>query len=113
MPFSYILTICFSCIYIQLVSYLHFAWDEDKSRVNKRKHGVSFEEARTVFFDPNARLIHDPDHSESEDRFILLGISRQLRLLVVCHSYQPNEDQIRIISARKATKKERNYFGGL
>ncbi len=95
------------------MSYIHFVWDENKSRLNQKKHGVSFEEARTVFFDPNARLLHDPDHSDYEDRYILLGISRQLRLLVVCHAYSRSEEQIRIISARKANQREKAYFGGL
>ena len=95
------------------MSYIHFEWDENKSRINQKKHGVSFEEAQTVFFDPNARLIHDPDHSDYEDRFIIFGMSRQLRLLVVCHGYLRNEDLIRIISARRATRKEAEYFGGL
>jgi uncharacterized protein len=67
---------------------LHFDWDEAKSRSNQRKHGVSFEEAQNVFHDPNARLISDPDHSDDEDRFILLGISERLRTLVVCHCYR-------------------------
>ena len=95
------------------MSYIHFVWDENKSRLNQKKHGVSFEEARTVFFDPNARLLHDPDHSDYEDRYILLGVSRQLRLLVVCHGYSRSEEQIRIISARKANQREKTYFGGL
>ena len=101
------------CIYTPTVSYIHFEWDENKNRLNLRKHGVSFEEAQTVFFDPNARVIHDPDHSEYEDRFIILGTSRRLRLLVVCHSYLAEEDLIRIISARRATKEEIAYFGGI
>jgi len=74
------------------------------------KHGVSFEEAQTSFFDENGRLIDDPDHSEKEQRFILLGISSKLRLLVVCHTYRKNESEIRIISARRATKKEQLQY---
>jgi hypothetical protein len=101
------------CIYVVEVSYIHFEWDENKSRINQKKHGVSFEEAQTVFFDPGARLIHDPDHSEQEDRFIIFGASRRLRLLLVCHSYLPAEDLIRIISARKATSNDSAYFGGI
>ena len=81
-------------------------WDPDKASSNLSKHGVTFDEARTVFFDPLARLIHDPEHSDDEDRFILLGLSNIARLLVVCHCYRENEESIRIISARKATKKE-------
>jgi len=87
-----------------------FEWDEAKSRANKRKHGISFEEAQTVFFDENAHMIEDPDHSEDEDRFILLGLSSQLRVLVVCHCYRASDKVIRIISARKATKKEVSFY---
>jgi uncharacterized protein len=83
---------------------MEFVWDRSKAQTNHQKHGISFEEAQTVFHDAYARLIHDPDHSDDEDRFILLGISCTPRLLVVCHCYKKNE--IRIISARKATKKE-------
>ena len=90
---------------------IRFAWDEKKSRENRRKHGVSFEEARTAFYDPNALQFFDPDHSQSEDRFILLGISYKLRLLVVCHCYREKESVIRIISARKANKKEPQNYG--
>jgi hypothetical protein len=93
------------------VGYIHFIWDEIKSRQNFRKHGVSFEEARSAFFDETARVAHDPDHSDSEDRFILLGMSRKLRLLLVCHCYRESEEQIRIISARKATNAETRQYG--
>lgn len=85
---------------------LHFEWDERKASANIRKHGVSFEEAKSVFADERARLIADPDHSEEEDRFILLGYSSTLRLLVICHCYRSDESIIRIISARKATRHE-------
>lgn len=86
---------------------LYFDWDEAKNRSNQKKHqGVSFEEAQTAFLDPNARLISDPDHSDNEDRFILLGMSERFRVLVTCHCYRDNESIIRIISARKATKPE-------
>lgn len=92
------------------MSQLHFEWDTAKARANLKKHGVSFDEARTVFADERAKLIDDPDHSEDEDRFILLGLSIRLRLLVVCHCVRREHDAIRIISARKATVKEsRNY----
>lgn len=84
---------------------MHFEWDPAKARSNKRKHGLTFEEAETVFFDENALVISDPDHSKSEDRFIILGLSRSLRELVVCHCYR-GEDLIHIISARKANKDE-------
>ena len=88
-----------------------FAWDDRKDRENQRKHGVSFEEASTAFADENARLISDPDHSQNEDRFILLGFSARLRTLVVTHVYRQEGKQIRIISARKATKNERMQYG--
>lgn len=88
------------------MSTLRFEWDEPKATSNVEKHGVSFEEAKTVFYDERARLITDPDHSEDEDRFILLGYSSSLRLLVVCHCYRTEDSVIRIISARKATRHE-------
>ena len=87
-------------------------WDEKKNQINVRDHKVSFEEAETVFYDPNAKTIHDPDHSVEEDRFIILGISKSLKLLVVCHCYKENDEIIRIISARKATKNETKNYGG-
>ncbi len=85
---------------------LTFKWDENKNSINKKKHNVSFEEARSVFYDENALLISDPEHSTEKDRFIILGMSLQAKLLVVCHCYRQSETVIRIISARKATKKE-------
>ena len=86
---------------------LHFDWDEKKNVSNQKKHsGLSFEEAQTSFLDPNARLISDPDHSDDEDRFILLGMSERFRILVTCHCYRDNDSVIRIISARKASKSE-------
>ncbi|GHU23936.1 hypothetical protein FACS1894172_13120 [Spirochaetia bacterium] len=87
-------------------------WDSDKEKINISKHKVSFEEAKSVFFDPNAKIIHDPDHSIEEERFIILGLSKKLNLLVVCHCYKENEDIIRIITARKATKQETGQYGG-
>ena len=90
---------------------LTFSWDDRKDRANQRKHGVSFEEATTTFADENARLKHDPDHSQDEDRFILLGFSAKLRLLVVAHAWRQDETEIRIISARKAMRKERKQYG--
>ena len=83
-----------------------FEWDNKKDKTNKRKHGVSFEEARTAFYDENAIQYFDPDHSDKEGRFILLGISFKLKVLVVCHCFRENESVIRIISARKADKDE-------
>jgi uncharacterized DUF497 family protein len=92
------------------VAGLRFEWDDRKSASNKRKHGVSFEEAQTVFYDENALLIGDPAHSEGEDRFVLLGLSSALRLLVVCHCYRERDELIRIISARKADRGERAQY---
>ena len=89
---------------------LHFEWDEAKEKANIARHSVSFDEAKTVFYDENARLITDPDHSEYEDRFILMGLSSSLRLLVVCHCYRVDEKVIRIISARKATRPESKIY---
>jgi uncharacterized DUF497 family protein len=89
---------------------LRFEWDERKNRTNQREHGVAFEEAETVFSDEYALLIADPDHSEDEDRFILLGFSARLRLLLVCHCYRESDDVIRIISARKAERLEREQY---
>ncbi|MCD8049453.1 MAG: BrnT family toxin [Clostridia bacterium] len=87
-----------------------FEWDEAKNEINKVKHKVSFEEAQTVFYDEEALLIDDPEHSREEDRFIILGISKKANLLVVCHCYRASETVIRIISARKATKIEENQY---
>ena len=91
---------------------MHFAWDRAKSVSNQRKHGVTFEEASTVFFDEHALVIHGPDHSEAEDRFIMIGLSRAGRELVVCHCHREDEDDdtIRIISARKANRKETHDY---
>jgi uncharacterized DUF497 family protein len=88
------------------MSSIRFEWDSIKARTNLHKHHVSFEEAKTVFFDENARIISDPEHSENEQRFIILGISDRLHLLIVCHCYRKNDEVIRIISARKATLTE-------
>ena len=90
---------------------LNFEWDEAKNRENARKHGVSFDEAQTVFLDENAVRFFDPDHSQDEDRYILLGLSAKLRVLVVCHCYRENAGVIRIISARKADKRETEDYG--
>jgi uncharacterized DUF497 family protein len=89
---------------------LLFEWDEEKNRTNRRKHRVSFEESRTVFLDENARLIADPEHSDIEDRFVLLGLSIRLRLLVVCHCYRESSGAVRIISARRADRAERREY---
>lgn len=89
------------------MSSLAFTWDPAKARANLRKHGVSFVEAQSAFYDEQARVVDDPDHSDTEDRFILLGLSETARLLVVVHAYREPEGLIRIISARKATPRER------
>ncbi len=89
---------------------LRFEWDERKAKSNIVKHGVSFEEAKTVFYDSFALIISDPDNSETEDRFVILGFSEKARILVVCHCYREDETCIRIISARKATRKESSYY---
>ena len=90
-----------------------FSWDDRKARENLRKHGVPFEEAVTAFSDENARLMHDPKHSQDEDRFVLLGISSKLRILIICHVYRQDEKEIRIISVRKADRDERKQYGEL
>jgi len=97
-------------MYIVSMAGLQFTWDENKNQANRRKHGLSFEEAQTAFFDENAKLYFDPDHSEAEDRFILLGVSFRLRVLVVCHCYRQSDAVIRIISARKADRREQDDY---
>ena len=92
---------------------LSFEWDDAKSWENRRKHGVSFEEARTVFYDDHAVEFFDDEHSEQEDRFLLLGLSSSLRVLMVCHCLRDGGDTIRIISARRATTTERKYYPGV
>lgn len=87
---------------------IRFEWDERKNSANRRKHGVSFEEAQTVFYDDRAILTDDPD--EDEERFVLLGLSASLKTLVVCHCYREADEVIRIISARKAQKEERRDY---
>jgi len=89
---------------------LIFEWDDTKNGTNQKKHGVSFEEAQTVFFDESAIQFDDPDHSIDEERFLLLGFSQKLKVLVVCHCYRSDESIIRIISARKATQKEQKVY---
>lgn len=90
---------------------IKFEWDENKNTINKRKHGISFEEAQTVFRDEEALVIDDPDHSQEEERFIILGFSEKANLLVVCHCYRASDSIIRLISARKATRTEQGYYG--
>jgi hypothetical protein len=93
-----------------VVQDLRFEWDQRKNIHNQRKHGVSFEEAETVFLDDQALLLEDPDQSGREDRFILLGLSAAVRVLVACHCYRASGDVIRLISARKATATERKGY---
>jgi len=101
------------CNYTIIIDEIRFEWDSDKAETNLRKHQVSFDEAKTVFYDPNALLISDPEHSSEEDRFIILGISNESHMLVVCHCYRENAEVIRIISARKATTNEIKQYGGV
>jgi len=89
---------------------VRYEWDPRKSRSNKAKHGVSFEEARTAFLDEHARVIPDVEHSEEEDRFILMGMSIELRVLIVCHCYRASDQLVRIISARRADASERRQY---
>ncbi len=89
---------------------LEFTWDETKARSNAKKHGVSFDEAQSAFADERARMVDDPDHSDDEGRFILLGMSTKPRLLIVVYAYRDQEAKIRIISARKATPQERALY---
>ncbi len=89
---------------------LNFEWDPNKAASNKRKHGVTFDEAESVFYDEYARVIPDPDSSIGEERFIIMGLSKYNNTLVVCHCYRGSDEQIRIISARKAEKRERKQY---
>jgi uncharacterized DUF497 family protein len=91
---------------------IRFDWDPDKAASNLKKHGISFEEARTVFFDENALQFFDSSHSVSEDRFIMLGMSSQANILVVCHCERDGGNTVRLISARKATQSESLHYGG-
>ena len=97
-------------MYVVRMNDIRFEWDERKNRENRRKHKVSFEEAQSVFLDEKALRFFDPDHSQDEDRFLMLGMSFTLRVLVVCHCYREDESVIRIISARKADKSEQSDY---
>lgn len=88
----------------------HFQWDPAKAKTNRQKHGISFEEAQSVFYDENSRYMADPEHQGDEERFLLLGMSSNPRILVVCHCYREAESVIRLISARHATKKEQALY---
>lgn len=87
-----------------------FDWNDCKNEINKKKHGISFEEAKTAFFDERAVMFDDPEHSEKEERFLLLGMSENANLCIVCHCYRESDTIIRLISARKATKKESELY---
>ena len=89
-----------------------FDWDENKYKINVNKHGISFKEAASVFFDENAVEVDDDEHSQHEERFLIIGRSKRLRLMVVCHCYRENNTIIRIISARKANDTEKEIYGG-
>jgi uncharacterized DUF497 family protein len=89
---------------------ISFSWNDRKNKANQKKHGVSFDEAKTVFYDENAIRYFDPDHSEDEDRFLMVGVSRNLRMIIVCHCFREEDSVIRIISARKATKSEEDNY---
>ena len=89
-----------------------FSWDDRKNKSNQKKHGVLFEEAQTVFFDEHAVEYFDPDHSANEDRYLMLGLGYRLRILVVSYALRAEGSEIRIMSARKATKKEQKTYLG-
>jgi len=94
------------------MSYDFFEWDDTKNDKNIIKHGVNFQEASTVFRDTRAVILSDIEHSYDEERFIIIGISEKRRMLMVCHCYRNNDELIRIISARKATREENDIYGG-
>lgn len=87
-----------------------FEWDENKNLINQKKHGISFDDARSVFYDDSAILFDDPDHSEYEDRFLIIGMSNIKGICIVSHCYRDTDDRIRIISARTATRSERKIY---
>lgn len=89
---------------------ISFEWDKNKNEINKRKHGLSFETAREVFYDSEAVLFDDPDHSEGEERFLIIGMLRSSKVCIVSHCYRGSDNVIRIISAREATKNERKIY---
>ena len=99
-----------------IIKTIRFEWDENKNQINKIKHGIDFNEAKTVFYDDNAIIFDDPEHSIEEERFLILGVSGYENLCIVSHCYRDEDNIIRIISARKATKNETKtyikYVGG-
>lgn len=108
--FEKVVDISLFCMYNIIMNMIQFEWDENKNTINKQKHKISFEEAKSVFYDEDALVIDDPEHSEQEERFIILGFSNRANLLVVCHCYRSSDTAIRIISARKATKNEESQY---
>ena len=98
--------------YNYIIIMIRFNWDSNKAKRNLSKHGISFEEAKSMFFDDHARLIPDPDNSFEEERFLILGISQHSNVLIVSHCYRESDENIRIISARKADKHERKQYEG-
>ena len=98
------------CSYSRCMKEIRFEWDPDKAKLNFEKHGVTFEEAESVFYDEQAIQFYDDEHSEWEDRFLMLGLSVKLNLLLVCHCFREKDSVIRIISARKATKAESKHY---
>ena len=91
----------------------YFNWNKEKNLFNIRKHGIPFKEAATVFLDPHATLVDDAEHSQDEERYIVIGMSKKLKMLMVCHCYRGTGEIIRIISARTATKAEQKIYGGV
>ena len=92
------------------MDYYKFEWDNEKAEINFEKHGVTFEEAKSVFWDECAIEFYDSKHSEWEDRFLLLGLNTKFKLLLICHCHRENDEVIRIISARHATKNESKHY---
>ena len=109
-PYAHTLDKKLHCKYNIIMAKIHFDWDASKAKSNLKKHKVSFEEAMSVFLDENAIEFYDENHSEWEERFLLLGISNKLDLLLICHCYREEHGVIRIISARKATKSEAEHY---
>lgn len=97
-------------MYNVIIKSIQFTWDENKNEINKKKHGISFEEATEVFSDGNAILFDDPDHSLEEDRFLIIGAIKSSKICIVSHCYKDDDNIIRLISAREATKRERTVY---
>lgn len=97
-------------MYNVIIKPIQFTWDENKNEINKKKHGISFEEATEVFSDDNAILFDDPDHSLEEDRFLIIGAIKSSKICIVSHCYKDDDNIIRLISAREATKRERTVY---